>query len=70
MKIILGIGNPGANYDGTRHNVGFAAIDALAHQGGADFCEKTKFSALVAETTISGEKCLLVKPQTQRRQAP
>ena len=64
MKIILGIGNPGANYDGTRHNVGFAAIDALARQGGADFREKAKFSALVAETTISGEKCLLVKPQT------
>ena len=64
MKIILGIGNPGANYDGTRHNVGFAAIDALAQQGRADFREKAKFSALVAETTISGEKCLLVKPQT------
>ena len=64
MKIILGIGNPGANYDGTRHNVGFAAIDALAQQSRADFREKAKFSALVAEATISGKKCLLIKPQT------
>ena len=64
MKIILGIGNPDAKYDGTRHNIGFAAIDQLAEQTSADFHEKAKFSALVAETAINGEKCLLVKPQT------
>ena len=64
MKIILGIGNPGAKYTSTRHNIGFEIVDALAKQASADFREKAKFSALVAEITISGEKCLLVKPQT------
>lgn len=64
MKIILGIGNPGTKYDETRHNIGFTAVDTLAEQSKADFREKTKFSALIAEANISGEKCLLVKPQT------
>ena len=63
-EIILGIGNPGTKYDETRHNIGFTAVDTLAEQSKADFREKTKFSALIAEANISGEKCLLVKPQT------
>ena len=52
MKIILGIGNPGTKYDETRHNIGFTAVDTLAEQSKADFREKTKFSALIAEATF------------------
>ena len=64
MRLILGIGNPGAKYDGTRHNIGFTVVDWLAKQASADFREKSKFSALIAETSISDQKCILIKPQT------
>lgn len=64
MKLVLAQGNPEARFDGTRHNIGFHIISALAHRVGADWQEKTKFRAYVAETTIVGEKVLLVKPTT------
>ena len=57
-------GNPGSQYDGTRHNAGFYLIDAFARSQGAVWNEKTKFHALVAETSIDGEKVLLAKPTT------
>lgn len=62
MKIILGQGNPGAEYANTRHNIGWMLLDALA--GDAAFQPRSKFSASVAEITIDGEKTLLVKPTT------
>lgn len=63
MKVIAGLGNPGAEYAGTRHNAGFLLVDALAeHLGATDWREK--FDALVAEARIGAEKVLLVKPQT------
>lgn len=64
MKVIFAQGNPGTEYAGTRHNVGFIALDHLAQQWGIDFVKKPKFHAAVAETTIEGEKVLLVKPAT------
>ena len=64
MKLIFAQGNPGTQYATTRHNVGFIFIDMIAEKWGISFAEKTKFRALVAERTISGEKVLLVKPTT------
>lgn len=64
MKIIFAQGNPGDDYAMTRHNMGFYCIDYLATQLGVSFLPKPKFHADIAETTIEGEKVLLVKPAT------
>ena len=61
--IIVGLGNPGAKYDSTRHNVGFEVVDMLARQVGCDVT-KSKFNALYGKCDIEGVPCLLVKPQT------
>ncbi|MDO4744635.1 MAG: aminoacyl-tRNA hydrolase [Clostridia bacterium] len=63
MYIIAGLGNPGRKYVGTRHNMGFEALDAVAAKYGIDI-KKTKFNALYGEGIIEGEKAVLVKPQT------
>lgn len=63
MKLIIGLGNPGPKYAGTRHNVGFEVIDYLAAAPGTTpFREK--FEALLAEQKEGGESLLLVKPLT------
>ena len=64
MKVILALGNPGDKYAYTRHNAGFLIIDQLAAEQSAQFSNKPKFSADIAELNISGEKILLVKPTT------
>jgi PTH1 family peptidyl-tRNA hydrolase len=64
MKLILAQGNPESRYDNTRHNVGFAVIDAFADSLDLKWTEKSKFSAFIAETTIDGEKVILAKPTT------
>jgi len=64
MKLIVGLGNPGKEYDNTRHNLGFAAVDALATKHDASFTLNKKFNAATAETFINGEKVILAKPQT------
>lgn len=64
MKVILGLGNPGREYDSTRHNLGFLVLDRLAAQHSVEFFSKNKYSAQVAEFSNSDEKVLLVKPQT------
>ncbi len=61
--MIVGLGNPGAKYDLTRHNVGFAVVDMLARQVGCDI-SKSKFNALYGKCDINGVSCILVKPQT------
>ena len=63
MKIFVGLGNPGAEYADTKHNVGFMLADKLAAELGA-VNWKNNFNALVAETFLDGEKILIVKPQT------
>ncbi len=63
MKIIAGLGNPTKEYEGTRHNVGFMVMDALADQTGIDI-SIDKHKALCGKGTIGGEKVLLMKPQT------
>ena len=64
MKVILALGNPGDKYAYTRHNTGFLVIDQLAAGQSAQFSNKPKFSANIAELNMSGEKILLVKPTT------
>jgi PTH1 family peptidyl-tRNA hydrolase len=64
MKLIFAQGNPEARYNHTRHNIGFAVIDDFAKAHGAEWTDKPKFHALIAETTIDGEKVLLAKPTT------
>lgn len=61
--IVAGLGNPGKEYDGTRHNTGFAAIDCIAEKAGASV-QKYKFEALTGEANIGGARVLLMKPQT------
>jgi len=63
MKIFVGLGNPGAEYAKTKHNVGFMLADKLAEKLASDNWRE-KFNALVAETFFNGEKILIVKPQT------
>lgn len=63
MKLFVGLGNPGSEYAGNRHNVGFMAVDAIAERHGFGPWKK-KFQGLAADGTIGGERVLLLKPQT------
>lgn len=64
MKLIVGLGNPGKEYEGTRHNAGFIMIDEFARIHNADFKLELKFRGMVAQFNHNGEKVLLLKPQT------
>jgi peptidyl-tRNA hydrolase, PTH1 family len=63
MKIVVGLGNPGTQYVGTRHNVGFVVVDGLAKAPGASRFQ-TRFHSQVAEVMEVSEKLLLLKPDT------
>lgn len=63
MKLIVGLGNPGKEYEKTRHNAGFRVLDALANDVGVEINQK-KFKAHIGSTRIAGEQVLLMKPQT------
>jgi PTH1 family peptidyl-tRNA hydrolase len=63
MKIITGLGNPTAQYEGTRHNIGFAVIDRLASEYNISM-DIRKHKAVCGRGVIEGEKVILVKPQT------
>ena len=61
--LIVGLGNPGKDYAGTRHNCGFRAIDLLAQKLNCKI-DKVKFQGLYGQTTVDGKKLFLLKPQT------
>lgn len=63
MKIIVGLGNPGPRYAGTRHNVGFVVLDELARRLNTGFT-LAKYHGVIAEARVAGEKVLLLKPET------
>ena len=63
MRLLIGLGNPGQKYVGTRHNVGFAALDFLAGKHGLAI-QQNKFSSLLVRGRLSKVDCLLAKPQT------
>lgn len=63
MRILVGLGNPGAKYSGHRHNIGFMAADEIHRRHGFSPWKK-KFSALIADGQICGVKTVLIKPQT------
>lgn len=63
MYFIVGLGNPGLQYENTRHNVGFMTIDYLANKYDIDV-RKLKFKSLYGQGKISGHKVMLIKPQT------
>ncbi len=62
MKLIVGLGNPGREYENTRHNIGFLALQKFAYKHRINF-SKTKFNGSYAETTINNEKYLLLLPE-------
>ncbi|MEG0095086.1 MAG: aminoacyl-tRNA hydrolase [Erysipelotrichaceae bacterium] len=63
MKLIIGLGNPGKEYEKTRHNTGFVVLDAVAKELNIEVNQK-KFKALIGVGNVKGEKIILMKPQT------
>ena len=63
MKLIVGLGNPGKEYEKTRHNAGFMAIDEIAKELSVEINQK-KFKALYVQAKYKGESVILLKPQT------
>lgn len=64
MKLIIGLGNPGKEYDNTRHNIGFSFIDAYLSSKGISDKWNSKFDGLYLQTVIGSEKVIFLKPQT------
>ena len=63
MFLIVGLGNPGKEYDGTRHNIGFAAVDYIADKYNIEL-NRIKFKGVFGEGFIDGKKVILLKPTT------
>jgi PTH1 family peptidyl-tRNA hydrolase len=64
VRVIAGLGNPETRYDGTRHNIGFVAVDKLAAAHSASWKEDNRMCAHTASIIIAGQPVLLIKPQT------
>ncbi len=64
IKLIVGLGNPGRDYEATRHNAGFWWVDEFARKHNANFKTDSKFHGLVARTNLHGNDVHLLKPQT------
>lgn len=63
MKLIVGLGNPGSEYQATRHNMGFSAIDYISEKYNIPV-KKSKHQSLIGEGTLFGERVVLIKPMT------
>ena len=61
--IVTGLGNPGREYENTRHNMGFLAVDTIAERLGFDM-KRLKFKALCGDAVVSGKRVLFMKPST------
>jgi peptidyl-tRNA hydrolase, PTH1 family len=64
LQIIAGLGNPGREYEGTRHNIGFMLADELCALCKGEWRNEPRFDALIARVTMGRNECMLVKPQT------
>ena len=64
MRLIVGLGNPGKNYESTRHNVGFMTVDNIAKHYNVEFRLESKLKGMLASVVIKGEKTYLLKPMT------
>lgn len=64
IDLIVGLGNPGAEYEATRHNAGFWFVDLLASEHGGRFSSQRKLQGQAAEITIAGQRIRLLKPTT------
>jgi peptidyl-tRNA hydrolase, PTH1 family len=64
IKLFVGLGNPGAEYDATRHNAGFWLIDALAREWKCSLTYDKSYYGLVARTVVAGQAVWLLQPQT------
>jgi PTH1 family peptidyl-tRNA hydrolase len=63
MKLVVGLGNPGRQYEDTRHNVGFRVIDELSRRWQIDLSRR-RFSSVIGSGDINGEQVILLKPET------
>lgn len=68
-SLIIGLGNPGSKYDQTRHNIGFAAVDALAQRWQVSLSTNKKFQAELGERWFNGQRVKLLKPLTYMNQS-
>lgn len=64
IKLIVGLGNPGRQYEKTRHNAGFLFLDALASKFGCPWINESRFQGVVSECHLSTGKVMLLKPET------
>ncbi len=64
IALIVGLGNPGAQYEATRHNAGFWFVDQLAREQGGTFRSEAKFHGQVSKVTLGGQPIWLLKPST------
>ena len=64
IKLIVGLGNPGQQYEKTRHNVGFLFLDLLVIESGGAWVNESRFQGLFAEIVVAGSKVMLLKPTT------
>ena len=69
MKLVVGLGNPGSKYNGSRHNVGFDVVDRLSKEFAKSEPARSKFDSVIVESQHDGEKLIFMKPQTFMNQS-